>query len=173
MGAKTQAASFHINCDVTHALGKQPHACRPRHTRLPTPRHAREAWEAQRMKRLTAVKTAPPARAPFLGLAQRRDCAYVWPRPGGSCRCTKRGAHICTPFSCAWAVRAMPTATPSKMREVSQGKAEAQEKKNDAKTKTTKSKGDEADPPARSLPGGGFSKPGKTLAVAARPTPTE
>ena len=52
--------------------------------------------------------------------------------------------------------------------------AEAQEKQNDAKTKTTKSKGDEADrPPARSLPGGGFSKPSKTLAVAARPTPTE
>ena len=56
---------------------------------------------------------------------------------------------------------------------MSQGKAEAQEKQNDTKTKTTKSKGDEEDPPARSLPGGGFSKPGKTLAVAARPTPTE
>ena len=68
----------------------------------------------------------------------------------------------------------MDTTTLSKAREVSQGKAEAQEKQNDAKTKTTKSKGDEADPPpARSLPGGGFSKPGKTLAVAARPTPTE
>ena len=56
---------------------------------------------------------------------------------------------------------------------MSQGRAKAQEKQNDAKTKTTKSKGDEADPPARSLPGGGFSKPGKTLVVAARPTPTE
>ena len=56
---------------------------------------------------------------------------------------------------------------------MSQGKAEAQEKQNDAKTKTTKSKGDEADPPERSLPGGGFSKPDKTLAVAARPTPME
>ena len=56
---------------------------------------------------------------------------------------------------------------------MSQGKAEAHEKQNDAKTKTTKSKGDEADPPARSLPGGGFSKPSKTLAVVARPTRTE
>ena len=56
---------------------------------------------------------------------------------------------------------------------MSQGKAKAQEKQNDAKTKTTKSKGDEADPPERSLPGGGFSKPGKTLSVAARPTPME
>ena len=67
----------------------------------------------------------------------------------------------------------MGTTTLSKAREVSQGKAEAQEKQNDAKTKTTKSEGDKAEPPARSLPGGGFSKPDKTLAMAARPTPTE
>src|SRR4051812_16138857 len=67
----------------------------------------------------------------------------------------------------------MGTATLSTAREVSQGKAEAKEKRNDAKTKTTKSEGDEAAPPARSLPGSGFCKPGKTLAVAARPTPTE
>ena len=67
----------------------------------------------------------------------------------------------------------MVTTTLSKAREVSQGKAEAQEKQNDAKTKTTKSEGDKADPPARSFSGGGFRKPGKTLAVAARPTPTE
>ena len=45
----------------------------------------------------------------------------------------------------------MGTTTLSKAREVSQGKSEAQEKQNDAKTKTTKSKGDEADPPTRSL----------------------
>ena len=103
-GGKQRAASFHINCDVTHTRGKQPHACRPRHTRLPMPRHVREAWEAQRAKKLTAVKTAPPARALFLGLAQRRDCAYVWCRPGGSCRCTKRGVHFLYPYNCAWAV---------------------------------------------------------------------
>src|SRR3954465_3181664 len=36
-----------------------------------------------------------------------------------------------------------------------------------------RAKGAKRTPPARSLPGGGFSKPGKTLAVAARPTPTE
>ena len=45
----------------------------------------------------------------------------------------------------------MGTTTLSKAREVSQGKAEAQEKQNDAKTKTTKSKGDEADPPGKIL----------------------
>ena len=77
------------------------------------------------------------------------------------------------PYNCARAVRATGTTTLSKEREVSQGRAKAQEKQNDAKTKTTKSKEDEADPTARSLPGGGFTKLGKALAMVARPTPTE
>ena len=95
---KARTAPFYY--DVTHARRAQPHACRPRHARLPTPSHAREAWEAQRVKKLTTVKTTPPARASFLGLAQRRNCAYVWPRPGGSCRCTKReGYTFCTPIT--------------------------------------------------------------------------
>ena len=44
----------------------------------------------------------------------------------------------------------MGTATPSKAREASQGKTEAQENY-DAKAKTTKSKGDEADSPGKIL----------------------
>src|SRR3954468_15891425 len=36
-----------------------------------------------------------------------------------------------------------------------------------------RAKGTKQPPPARSLPEGGSRKPGKTLAVAARPTPTE
>ena len=57
------------------------------------------------------------------------------------------------PYNCARAVGATGTTTLSKAREVSQGKAEAQEKQNDAKTKTTKSKGDEADSPGKILAG--------------------
>ena len=77
------------------------------------------------------------------------------------------------PYNCARAVRATDATTPSKAREVSQGKTEARKEQNDAKTKTTKSKGDEADSPGKILAGGGFSKPDKALVVAARPTPTE
>ena len=51
------------------------------------------------------------------------------------------------PYNCAQAVCATGTTTLSKAREVSQCKAEAQEKQNNAKTKTTERKGDEADPP--------------------------
>ena len=38
---KARTAPFYYN--VTHVRRAQPHACRPRHTRLPTPSHA---WEA-------------------------------------------------------------------------------------------------------------------------------
>ena len=59
------------------------------------------------------------------------------------------------PYNCARAIRA-GTTTLSKAREVSQGKAEAQEKQNDTKTKTTKSEGAEADPPGKILAGRRF-----------------
>ena len=76
------------------------------------------------------------------------------------------------PFFCAREVRAAPTATPSRTREVSQGKIEAQGNQSNAKAKTTKSRGTKQVPPARPLPGG-LSGPSKTLAGTARPAPTE
>ena len=55
------------------------------------------------------------------------------------------------PYNCAWAVRATDTIAPSKARGVSQGKAETRKEQNDAKAKTTKTKGDEADSPGKIL----------------------
>ena len=63
------------------------------------------------------------------------------------------------PFTCARAVRAAPAVTPSRTGEVSQGKTEAQDNQSNAKK-------------AKRQRGGAVS-PGKTLAGAARPTPTE
>ena len=126
--------------DVMHACGNQPHACRPRHTRLPMPRHARESWEAQRAKNLTAVKTAPPTRAPFLGLAQQRIALMCGLGRGLLSVYKKRGAFL-YPYTCARAVGAAPTVTPSRTGEVSQGKTKAQDNKSNAKAKTTKSRG--------------------------------
>ena len=56
-------------------------------------------------------------------------------------------------YNCARAVRATDATAPSKAGEVSQGKAEARKKQNDAKTKTRKSEGDEADSPGKILAG--------------------
>ena len=50
----------------------------------------------------------------------------------------------------------MGTTTLSKAREVSQGKAKARKKQNDATTKTTKSEGDEADSLGKILAGRQF-----------------
>ena len=146
-----------------------------------TPRHARGSWEAQRAKSLTTVKTAPPARSPFwawpnnvsrLCVAQARGLLSVY---------KKRGTLL-YPFTCARVVRPAPTVTPSRTGEVSQGKTEAQD--DQSNTKTTKSRGTKQVPrqdPCRGQPQqprqdpcrGSLSSPGKALAGAARPTPTE
>ena len=114
------------------------------------------SWEAQCAKSLTAVKTAPPARAPFwawhnnvsrLCVAQARGLLSVYKR---------RGASL-YPFTCARTVGAAPVATPSRTGEVNQGKTEAQDSQGNAKAKNTKKQRGKAGPP------------GKTLAGAARP----
>ena len=139
-----------MQCDA--CVWKPPHACRPRHAHPSMPRRARGSWESQRAKSFTAVKTAPPARAPFwawpnnvsrLCLAQARGLLSVY---------KKRGAFL-YPYTCARAVGAAPTATPSRTGEVSQGKTEAQDNQSNAKAKTTKSRGTKQVPPARPLPG--------------------
>ena len=56
-------------------------------------RHTRGSWEAERVKNLTTVKTAPPARAPFwawpnnvlrLCVAQARGLLSVYKNRGAS-----------------------------------------------------------------------------------------
>ena len=60
---KARAASL-LRCDA--CMREPPHACRPRHVHPSMPRHAaRGSWEVKHGKSFTAVKTAPPARAPF------------------------------------------------------------------------------------------------------------
>ena len=101
---------------------------------------------------VTAVKSAPPARAPFwawpnnvsrLCVAQARGILSVYKNKG----------TLLYPFTCARAVGATPTTTPSRTGEVSQGKTEAQDNQSNVKAETTKSGGTKQVPPARPLPG--------------------
>ena len=141
-----------IYCDVTHACRNHP-THDPHITHDPPCRAFNAArGEAQRAKSFIAVKTAPPARAPFwawpnnvsrLCVAQARGLLSVY---------KKRGAFL-YPYTCARAVGAAPTVTPSTTGEVSQGKTKAQDNKSNAKAKTTKSRGTKQVPPARPLPG--------------------
>ena len=71
-------------------------------------------------------------------------CAYVWPRPGGSCRCTKVGDF---PFTCARAVVAAPAATLGGAEE-----AKTQDNQSNAKPEARGAKGQGGLSPARALP---------------------
>ena len=73
------------------------------------------------------------------------------------------------PFTCARAVGAAPTVTPSRIGEVNRGKTEAQDNQSNAKTKDAKKQRGGAVSPGKTLVGDGLSSPGKTLAGAARP----
>ena len=83
----------------------------------------------------------------------------------------KRGAFL-YPYTCARAVGAAPTVTPSRTGEVSQGKTEAQDNQSNAKAKTTKSRGTKQVRPARPLPGKP-QQPRQDPCRGARPAPTE
>ena len=61
-------------------------------------------------------KTPPHVPAHRSGPGPTTRCAYVWPRPGGSYRCTKVGAPLFYPSTCARVIRATPAATLSRAR---------------------------------------------------------
>ena len=94
-----------------------------------------------------------------LCVAQARGLLSVYKR---------RGAPL-YPFTCARAVGAAPTVTPSRTGEVNQGKTEAQDSQSNAKTENAKKQRGEAGCPGKDLAGGSLNGPGKTLAGAARP----
>src|SRR4051812_33667743 len=95
-----EGANRPLYYDVTHACGAQPHARRSRHTRLPMPPHARDAWGGAAHEGTSHGKNRPACPHTVFGLAQRRDCAYVWPRPGGLLSVyKKRGTLFCTPIT--------------------------------------------------------------------------
>ena len=73
------------------------------------------------------------------------------------------------PFTCARAVGAAPTATPSRAGEVNQGKTEAQDSQGNAKTKNAKKQRAGAVSLGKTLVGDCLSSPGKTLAGAVHP----
>ena len=137
-----------------------------------TPCRTCVSWEAQRVKSFTALKTAPPARAPFWAWPNNVSRLYVAQARGLMSVYKRRGAPL-YPFTCARAVGAAPTATPSRAGEVNRGKTKAQDGQSNAKIKTAKKQRGEAGSPGKILAGGSLSGPDKTLAGTARPTPTE
>ena len=76
------------------------HACLPRHARAHDPHVARSMRVVgKRSKRNSYRRKNPPQLPAYRSRTSPTTCcAYVWPRPGGSCRCTKVGAILLTPL---------------------------------------------------------------------------
>ena len=94
-------------------------------------------------------KNPPRLPAHRSGPSPTTRCAYVWPRPGGSCRCTKVGALLFTPLLVHG--QSEPHLPPH-LAGQREG-VEAQDRQNNAKTRDTKSKKARWTPPAKPLPG--------------------
>ena len=118
-------------------------------------------------------KNCPACPPPFLGLAQQRVALMCGPGPGAPVGVQKEGYTFCTPITVHG--QSEPRAPPHKARQGSGARVRPKLKR----TRTTprprprRAKGTKRTPPARSLPGDGSSNPGKTLAAATRPAPTE
>ena len=94
-------------------------------------------------------KNPPRLPAHRSGPGPTTRCAYVWPRPGGSCRCTKVGALLFTPLLVHG--QSEPHLRPHLAGQREEPKA--QDKQSNARTKYTKSERARWTPPARPLPG--------------------
>ena len=135
--------------DVTHACGNRP-THDPHVTHDPPCRAFNTGrGEAQRTGNYCR-KNPPHLPAHHAGPSPTMRRAYVWPRPEGSCRCTKVGALLLHPFTCARAVRAAPTVTLSRAEEGCRSTRRS-EKRQDQRRK--ESKRVRWTPPARPLSG--------------------
>ena len=152
--------------DMSHACGNRP--THDPHVMHDPPRRAFNACrgEAQASEGITAVKIPPHLPAHHSGPDPTTRCAYVWPRTGGSCRCTKVGALLFYPFTCARAVEATPAATLSRAKGGSRS------------TRILEQRSSQEHKPGRATPRpetqraeGEVGSPGKTLAGAASAAP--
>ena len=158
---------FTIYYHVTHGAATAPRMTPTsrttlhiaRSTRVVGKRSERRSYCSKNPRRLPAHRSGPSP-------TTRR--AYVWPRPGGSCRCTKGGVLFCTPLL----VRGQ---LESRLRPHLVGlrkEATSQDNQNNAKPETRRAEGRDG-LPRQSPCRGGLRSPGKNLAGATFPTPAE
>ena len=132
------------------------HVCRKRPTHDPhvthdPPRRAFNAGpgESQRTNSYYG-KNPPHLPAHGSGPSPTTGHAYVWPRPGGSCRCTKVGALLLHPFTCARIIRAAPTATLSRAEEGRRSTLRPKRRHDQGRKESKRARWT---PPARPFPG--------------------
>ena len=131
-----------------------------RSTRVVGKRSGRNSYYGKNPPHLPAHRSGP-------GPTTRR--AYVWPRPGGSCRCTKVGALLLTPLLVHGQSEPRTTATLSRAEEGSRREAEAQDNQGNAKTRNTGEQEGEVDSLSKILAEAASAAPASPFAGATRP----
>src|SRR3989337_3001182 len=108
-------------------------------------------------------KNPPRLPAHHSGPSPTTRRAYVGPRPGGSCWCTKVGVLLLTPLLVHRQSEPRAAATLSRAEEGSRREAEAQDNQSNAKTRNTKSKRASWTPPGKTLAGAAPAALARTL----------
>ena len=111
---------------------------------------ARSTWVVGKRsgREVTTVKIPPRLPAHRSGPGTTTCRAYMWPRPGGSCRCTKVGVPFCTPLL----VRGL--SQPHAPDHAWRGSGSKGTRRPDQRqARNTKSRRARWTPPARPLPG--------------------
>ena len=142
---------FPIYCDVTQACGNRP-THDPHVTHDPPPlmsRVQRGSWGSASERKSTTVKIPPRLPVHRSGPGPTTCRAYVWPRPGGSCRCTKVGSLLFTPLLMHGQSEPRPWPHQAGQRR----EAGAQGNQSNAKTKRHKDQEGEVDSPGKTLAG--------------------
>ena len=120
-------------------------ACCDRSTHDPHVTHSMRVVGKRNWRGSYCGKTRPRIPAHRFGPSPTTRRTYVWPRPGGSCRCTKVGALLLTPLLVHGQSEPRTTAARSRAKEGSRREAKAQDGQRNAKTKDTKEREGEVD----------------------------
>ena len=147
---------FTIYCDVTQACCNRPtHDPHVTHsTRVMGKRNWRGSYYGKTPPRSPAHRSGP-------GPITRR--AYVWPRPRGSCRCTKVGALLLTPLLVHGQSEPRATAALGKAGEVNRGRTIETKQAKRRQGQDHREQMDEAGFPGKTLAGAASAAPARPL----------
>ena len=150
---------FTIYHDVTHEGSNRP-------THDPHVAHSTQVVGKRNQRRGYRSKTPPRVPAHHSGPGPITPRAYMWPMPGGSCRCTKIGVPFCTPLLVRGQSQPHARGDAWRGRRSKDYQSHAQDKKHEELRGEVKL-------PRQGPCRGGLHGPGKSLAGATCPTPAE
>ena len=126
------------------------------------------SWGSAMGEGVTTVRLCPARSQTVFGPSPTTCRAYAWPRPRGSCRCTKGGVLFCTPLLVRGQLEPrLRTHLAGQRKE-----AKPQDNQSNARPETRRAER-RGELPWQGPCRGGLHSPGNNLAGATCPTPAE